>query len=355
MLVAAADELEDQVGGACVVGEVSELIDDEQRRPRVVAQAAFESAAGLLSVEVEQQVGGGGEEGGVSGEDGLVGNVLRQHPSFPRPCAPTRITFSPRARKSRVRMRSRGETVQRVVGHSQFQSASGLKRPRRARVSRLSTLRRCLSSSSSATTMFEQDGGAPAFAGGLGDAVVQLVGGAVEGRGAGGQSPASSRAVLSEGIVGLQVMGTGHRGLASPGRSGSVSPQRGFESALSASGFEDVGDGAGAEGVAFEGECDGGGQLLLPVVVEQGEQPGGVRAQRLSPFGETLEERGGGGDGGAEAVAGGVGVWLGGWRRAGFPDGRGPRRSVRCRRCGDGWSARSVRRGCGCGWRRLPG
>ena len=55
VLVAAADELEDQVGGACVVGEVSELIDDEQRRPRVVAQAAFESAAGLLSVEVEQQ------------------------------------------------------------------------------------------------------------------------------------------------------------------------------------------------------------------------------------------------------------------------------------------------------------
>ena len=98
-------------------------------------------------------------------------------------------------------------------------------------------------------------------------------------------------------------------------QSGSVGqrePQRGFESALSASGFEDVGDGAGAEGVAFEGECDGGGQLLLPVVVEQGEQPGGVRAQRLSPFGETLEERGGGGDGGAAAVAGGVGVGLAG-------------------------------------------
>ena len=73
-----------------------------------------------------------------------------------------------------------------------------------------------------------------------------------------------------------------------------------------------MGDGAGAEGVAFEGECDGGGQLLLPVVVEQGEQPGGVRAQRLSPFGETLEERGGGGDGGAAAVAGGVGVGLAG-------------------------------------------
>ena len=46
---------------------------------RVVAQAAFECAGGLLSVEVEQQVGGGGEEGGLPGEDGLVGDVLRQH------------------------------------------------------------------------------------------------------------------------------------------------------------------------------------------------------------------------------------------------------------------------------------
>ena len=83
MLVAAADELEDQVGGACVVGEVPELIDDEERGPGVVAQAAFEGAGGLLSVEVEQQVGGGGEEGGVPGEYGLVGDVLRQH-CFPQ-------------------------------------------------------------------------------------------------------------------------------------------------------------------------------------------------------------------------------------------------------------------------------
>ena len=51
---------------------------------------------------------------------------------------------------------------------------------------------------------------------------------------------------------------------------------------------------------------------LRAVVVEQGEQPGGVRSQRLSAFGEALEERGGGGDGGAEAVAGGVGVCLAG-------------------------------------------
>ena len=79
VLVAAADELEDQVGGACIVTEVAYLVADQERRACVVAQPAFECAGGLLTVEVEQQVGGGGEERGVSGEDGLMGDVLRQH------------------------------------------------------------------------------------------------------------------------------------------------------------------------------------------------------------------------------------------------------------------------------------
>ena len=88
--------------------------------------------------------------------------------------------------------------------------------------------------------------------------------------------------------------------------------ERGLETALPASGFEDVGDGAGAEGVAFEGDVNGLGQLLGSVVVEQGEQPGGVRSQGLSALGESLEECGGGGDGGAQPVAGGVDVGLAG-------------------------------------------
>ena len=94
--------------------------------------------------------------------------------------------------------------------------------------------------------------------------------------------------------------------------------ERGLEPALSASGFEDVGDRAGAEGVAFEGERDGGGQFLRSVVVEQSEQPGRVRAQGLSALGEALEERDGGGDGGVEAVAGGVDVGLAGSRQQAF-------------------------------------
>ena len=51
-----------------------------------------------------------------------------------------------------------------------------------------------------------------------------------------------------------------------------------FESALSAAGFEDVGDGAGTEGVSLQRISDGGGELPRPVVVEQSEQPGGMRS-----------------------------------------------------------------------------
>ena len=43
-----------------------------------MSEASFEGAGGFLSVEIEQEVGGG-EEGGVSGEDGLVGDVLGEH------------------------------------------------------------------------------------------------------------------------------------------------------------------------------------------------------------------------------------------------------------------------------------
>ena len=85
-----------------------------------------------------------------------------------------------------------------------------------------------------------------------------------------------------------------------------------FESALSPSCFEDVCDGAGAGGVTLEGVFDGGGEFLRAVVVEQGEQSGGVRPQGFSALCELLEEGVGGGDGGAEAVSGGVGVGLSG-------------------------------------------
>ena len=59
--------------------------------------------------------------------------------------------------------------------------------------------------------------------------------------------------------------------------------------ALPAPGFEQVRDGAGAEGVALERARDGGGQFLRAVVVEQREQAGGVGAERFAARGEPLE------------------------------------------------------------------
>ena len=102
----------------------------------------------------------------------------------------------------------------------------------------------------------------------------------------------------------------------------------------------------------FEGDGDGGGEFLRPVVVEQREEAGGVRTQRLSAFGEALEERGGGGDGDAEAVAGGVCVGLAGGGEEAFEvlgvlDGQSGVEAA-----AGGGRARSARRGCGRGWRR---
>ena len=38
---------------------------------------------------------------------------------------------------------------------------------------------------------------------------------------------------------------------------------------VAASGFENVGDGAGAQGVARQGDLDGGHEFLRPLVVEE--------------------------------------------------------------------------------------
>ena len=178
VLVAAADELEDQVGGACVVGEVSELVDDQQRWARVVAQAAFEGAGGLLSVEGEQQVGGGGEERGVSGEDGLVGDVLRQH------------RFPQALRTDQDHVLAAGDEVEREDAFEGGPVERGGPFPvpvdERLEASEAGACESTLDAAAllvfelCGDEVLEQDGGAPALAGGLGDAVVQLVGGAVE-------------------------------------------------------------------------------------------------------------------------------------------------------------------------------
>ena len=57
VFVAPANELEDEVGGAGVVGEAAEFVDDEQGELDVAAEPAFDGSRGLLPVEVEEEVG----------------------------------------------------------------------------------------------------------------------------------------------------------------------------------------------------------------------------------------------------------------------------------------------------------
>src|SRR5215207_1581964 len=73
--VAAVDDLEEEVGGVIVVGEVADLVDAEQ----VGSSVGGDLSASLLwrvAVDVVEQLGGGAEEDRVAFEDGLFGDVL---------------------------------------------------------------------------------------------------------------------------------------------------------------------------------------------------------------------------------------------------------------------------------------
>ena len=78
---------------------------------------------------------------------------------------------------------------------------------------------------------------------------------------------------------------------------------RRLQPALPPSGFEDVRDGAGAEGVALERAVDGGAEFLRAVVVEQREEPSDVDAERFAPRRQALEQRGDRRDRQAQPVA----------------------------------------------------
>ena len=178
VLVAAADELEEEVGGAGVVGEVAELVDDEQRGPRVVAEPAFEGAGGLLAVEVEEQVGGGGEEGGVASEDGLVGDVLGEHGLAEALGTDEDDVFAAGEEVEREdafedRAFEGGRPVPVPIGE-------GLEAPEACAGETALDAAALTVFELGGDEVFEQYGGAPALAGGLGDAVVEVVGGAVE-------------------------------------------------------------------------------------------------------------------------------------------------------------------------------
>ncbi len=77
-LVAARDQLEHQVGMAVGVGQVADLVDHQQLRPGVVAQAAAQGRVAVERAEVAEQLAGAGEQHGVAVDQRLMGDVLRQ-------------------------------------------------------------------------------------------------------------------------------------------------------------------------------------------------------------------------------------------------------------------------------------
>jgi hypothetical protein len=61
------------------VGEVPDLIDDQERRAGIVVYAAAQSGVAVEGGEIAEQLSGGSEQDAVPEDHRLVGDVLRQH------------------------------------------------------------------------------------------------------------------------------------------------------------------------------------------------------------------------------------------------------------------------------------
>jgi hypothetical protein len=118
MFVPAAHHLDEKVGVAVVGGEVADLVAHEERWAAVVAEAAVESAGRVLGGEIEEEPGGGDEEDRVSGQNGIVGDVLGDH-RLAEPWGATRTSLRACWMKSRARVDS---TVVRSMRFGQTQS-----------------------------------------------------------------------------------------------------------------------------------------------------------------------------------------------------------------------------------------
>ena len=77
--VPAGDDLEEEVGVAVVVVEVSDLVDGEELRSGEATQPPSKGCVGVLGGEFVEHVRGGGESGGEAVEDAVVEEVLHQH------------------------------------------------------------------------------------------------------------------------------------------------------------------------------------------------------------------------------------------------------------------------------------
>lgn len=79
MAVPAADDLEEQVGVAVVVGQVAQFVDALQLGPAVVADASLQGARAVPGGEIVEHLAGGDEADRGTGEQGLVGQILGDH------------------------------------------------------------------------------------------------------------------------------------------------------------------------------------------------------------------------------------------------------------------------------------
>ncbi len=77
--VAAADDLEEQVGVATVIGEVADFVQGQDCRVAVVTELGVQGAGGFLGAKVEEKLSRREEEDGVTGQDGLIGDILSDH------------------------------------------------------------------------------------------------------------------------------------------------------------------------------------------------------------------------------------------------------------------------------------
>jgi hypothetical protein len=67
MFVAAADDVEEDVGRAAVAGQVAEFVKDQERRPGVPLEPALEGGKRLLLEEIGEGGGQRGEANGLAG------------------------------------------------------------------------------------------------------------------------------------------------------------------------------------------------------------------------------------------------------------------------------------------------
>src|SRR5215471_14335592 len=140
LLVAARDELEEEVGVAVGVGEVADLIDYEEARAYIAAQAPAQCGIAVERGETAEHVAGGGEQHGMAGDDGLVRDVWAII-VLPSPLGATRTTLLGSLRNSSD-MSASIAPRSHCLGQAQSKSLKGLKAPIWASAKRRSSERR---------------------------------------------------------------------------------------------------------------------------------------------------------------------------------------------------------------------